>query len=70
MEPTLEEPMELPRHQKGYPSKLLGELTLRRGDILFIPRGIWHQAQATENSPTAHLSFGVQPVTALLGYRR
>lgn len=64
-EPTLPEPIELPRHQEGPPRRLLCELTLVRGDVLFIPRGVWHVAEATEDLPTAHLSFGVQPVTAL-----
>ena len=64
-EPTLPEPIELPRHQEGRPRRLLCELTLGRGDVLFIPRGVWHVAEATEDLPTAHLSFGVQPVTAL-----
>ena len=64
-EPTLPEPIELPRHQEGPPRRLLCELTLVRGDVLFIPRGIWHVAEATEDLPTAHLSFGIQPVTAL-----
>ena len=51
--------------KKGPPRRLLGDLTLVRGDVLFIPGGVWHVAGATEVLPTAHLSFGVQPVTAL-----
>ena len=64
-EPTLQEPLELPRHQHGMPTREIGRLKTQRGDILFIPRGIWHAAEATVDFPTAHLSFGFQPLTAL-----
>lgn len=64
-EPTLREPIDLPRHQQGTPENLLATLRLSRGDILYVPRGIWHAAKGTESSATAHLSFGLQPLTAL-----
>ena len=64
-EPTLQEPIDLPRHQQGIPTKSLATLRLSRGDVLFVPRGVWHAAQGTETAATAHLSFGLQPLTAL-----
>jgi len=64
-EPTLEEPLELPRHQEGAPEHELATLRLAKGDLLFVPRGVWHVARGTADSATAHLSFGLQPLTAL-----
>lgn len=64
-EPTLGEPLELPRHQQGQPKEFLSSIRLGRGDLLFVPRGIWHVARGLEGSGTAHLSFGLQPLTAL-----
>lgn len=64
-EPTLEEPLELPRHQEGAPEHELATLRLAKGDMLFVPRGVWHVARGTADLATAHLSFGLQPLTAL-----
>ena len=64
-EPTLVEPLELPRHQVGAPENEFATLRLAKGDVLFVPRGVWHMAAGTAESATAHLSFGLQPLTAL-----
>lgn len=41
--------------------KVVMEITLRPGDLLYIPRGVYHDALAsTEQS--LHLTFGVQPL--------
>jgi ribosomal protein L16 Arg81 hydroxylase len=39
-------------------------LRLRQGDILYIPRGVWHSAAAT-SEPSLHLSVGVHCRTRL-----
>ncbi len=36
------------------------EVTLRAGDVLYIPRGWIHEAE-TETSPALHLTFGIHP---------
>jgi ribosomal protein L16 Arg81 hydroxylase len=40
----------------------LTELVLREGDVLYIPRGLWHEA-VSEDGGSLHLSFGVHCVT-------
>lgn len=39
------------------------EITLRAGDVLYIPRGWIHEAE-TQNSPALHLTFGIHPPLA------
>jgi ribosomal protein L16 Arg81 hydroxylase len=40
------------------------EGTLRRGDLLYIPRGWWHEVTSTD-SPSLHLNFGFAPLTGV-----
>ena len=40
------------------PSDDLTEINLRKGDVLFVPRGMWHSAMA-DNSPSLHLTIGI-----------
>jgi ribosomal protein L16 Arg81 hydroxylase len=70
-EPSLKHPLVLPEHITEPPVKSLWEGTLRDGDILYLPRGFWHRAQA-QDAPSLHLTFGIQPCTGLhfLGWLR
>ena len=34
-------------------------LSLRQGDVLFVPRGTWHVAEAGDDGPSVHLACGV-----------
>lgn len=49
---------ELAKHAQG---KLLMEVTMRPGDLLYIPRGQYHDAIAT-SSNCIHVAFGVIPM--------
>ena len=40
------------------PRKVLNRLTLGKGDILYIPRGMWHSAKPTDSS-SFHLTIGI-----------
>lgn len=44
------------------PHKPLKSLTLRAGDLLYIPRGHWHTA-VSNDSPSLHLSLGISALT-------
>lgn len=44
------------------PRKPLKSLTLRAGDLLYIPRGHWHTA-VSHDSPSLHLSLGISALT-------
>lgn len=43
---------------------LLMEVTMRPGDLIYIPRGFYHEAMA-ESDATVHLSFSVVPLIGL-----
>ncbi len=42
------------------PDELLMDFVLKGGQVLYIPRFFWHQAQATENLHSFHLTVGVK----------
>lgn len=44
---------------------LKDEFTLRTGDLLYLPRGFWHEAESEPDQISAHLTLGVQPTTYL-----
>jgi hypothetical protein len=46
------------------PQDLLWEGMIEDGDLLYLPRGFWHAAQAVDG-PTAHLSVGIDCSTGL-----
>lgn len=46
------------------PQALLWEGILEDGDVLYLPRGFWHAAQAVD-SPTVHLSAGIDCSTGM-----
>ena len=48
----------------GEPGALFWEGTLERGDMLYVPRGWWHEV-TSEDTPSLHLILGFGPVTAL-----
>jgi ribosomal protein L16 Arg81 hydroxylase len=48
----------------GVPGPLWWEGTLQRGDMLYVPRGWWHEVTATD-APALHLNLGFSPVTAI-----
>ena len=53
----------LPRsHHEDAKGALLGESVMTPGDVLYIPRGQYHEALASRNA-SLHLSFGVTEAT-------
>jgi ribosomal protein L16 Arg81 hydroxylase len=57
--PTFQNP--LPEHHFSKvesPRNLPNKLTTNEGDILYIPRGMWHCAN-TEDDPSLHLTIGI-----------
>jgi ribosomal protein L16 Arg81 hydroxylase len=48
----------------GEPGPLCWEGTMQRGDLLYIPRGWWHEVTSTD-SPSLHLNFGFAPLTGV-----
>jgi hypothetical protein len=45
----------------GEPGPLWWEGTTQRGDLLYVPRGWWHEVK-TEDSPSLHLAVGISPL--------
>lgn len=57
---TDEAPLAVPPDQKhGAPTQATWEGVLETGDVLYIPRGYWHSAQALDDV-SLHLTFAVQ----------
>ncbi|MCQ0090690.1 hypothetical protein FGD77_02720 [Roseovarius sp. M141] len=48
----------------GEPGTLVWDGVLTKGDMLYVPRGWWHEVKSTD-SPSVHLALGVAPVTGL-----
>jgi ribosomal protein L16 Arg81 hydroxylase len=44
---------------------LSDEFTLEAGDCLYLPRGVWHEAESRRDEISCHLTVGVQPTTYL-----
>src|SRR5690606_20470296 len=46
------------------------ELVLSPGDVLYVPRGHWHQVTAFDGGHSLHLTCGLQTITGadLIGY--
>lgn len=58
-------PTAIPPDQKhGAPNDSVWEGLLSAGDVLYIPRGFWHAAEALDDA-SLHLTFAVQHVTGL-----
>jgi ribosomal protein L16 Arg81 hydroxylase len=64
-EPTHRWPLKVPEHNGPPPDAISWSGILNAGDVLYLPRGYWHRAQATSDQPTLHLTCGVQPNTGL-----
>jgi Cupin superfamily protein len=47
------------------PETPIAEMTLRAGDVLYVPRGWWHAAAASAGKPSLHLSCGLAPHTGV-----
>lgn len=62
--PTFPAPLLLPDHMTEPPADILWQGVLENGDILYLPRGYWHQARAT-HAASLHFTFGIQPCTGL-----
>jgi ribosomal protein L16 Arg81 hydroxylase len=45
--------------------KLIDEFVLTAGDLLFIPRGYWHEAEGVDGHTSCHLTVGIQSFTYL-----
>jgi ribosomal protein L16 Arg81 hydroxylase len=39
------------------------DVVLEKGDVLYIPRGWWHQTSTIEGHPTIHLAIGLHAST-------
>jgi len=46
-------------------SQISDEFTLKAGDLLYLPRGYWHQAESVDANVSCHLAIGVRPYTYL-----
>lgn len=51
-------------HHEAAKGKILMEITLKPGDLLYIPRGQYHDALA-DSKGTLHVSFGLTPMIGL-----
>ncbi|MEF9886766.1 cupin domain-containing protein [Streptomyces sp. P9-A4] len=45
------------------PERPLADLTLRAGDVLYVPRGWWHAVTADQGEASLHLTCGLAPHT-------
>jgi mannose-6-phosphate isomerase-like protein (cupin superfamily) len=59
---------EAPRDHEQRRGKVLFEVTLRPGDLLYIPRGQYHDALASSEA-SLHVTFSVEPMTGLNLFR-
>jgi Cupin superfamily protein len=50
---------------KDNSSKFTEEFVLSPGDLLYLPRGFWHEAETEPGSVSCHLTVGVLPTTYL-----
>ena len=44
---------------------LTDEFTMKAGDLLYLPRGFWHEAESEPDRISCHLTLGIQPTTYL-----
>jgi hypothetical protein len=47
------------------PAEPIAEFVLEAGDVLYLPRGWWHTASASEGAPSLHLTCGLTAVTGV-----
>ncbi|MFJ5646308.1 JmjC domain-containing protein [Streptomyces sp. NPDC093223] len=46
------------------PAEPVAELVLHAGDVLYVPRGIWHAVAADQGTRSLHVTYGLQTHTA------
>ncbi len=51
--------------REGSSTILRHSFTMRPGDLLYLPRGFWHDAETGSGQVSCHLTIGVQPSTYL-----
>ncbi|MEU8708600.1 cupin domain-containing protein [Streptomyces sp. NPDC048565] len=60
-------------HDVVRPPKPVGEpyadVVLEEGDVLFLPRGWWHGASASEGTHSLHLTYSIIPITGVDFFR-
>lgn len=62
---TLKHPLPVaPNAKVGAPTIPVWETILRQGDLLYVPRGFWHSAEAL-NEPTLHVTIGITSPTGI-----
>ncbi|MCB0540975.1 MAG: cupin-like domain-containing protein, partial [Bacteroidetes bacterium] len=60
---TLKKPLRNQRYfSQSKPKKKTKNITLKKGDVLYVPRGLWHKAVAQKKS-SLHLTVGVYGIT-------
>lgn len=63
--PTMELPLKFhnSRNQKNtFAGEVVFEADLQEGDILYIPRGWWHEVMPINNVPSLHIAVGIHSV--------
>jgi hypothetical protein len=70
-DPTFTDPLLLPNHSGPEPKEPTWSEVVEPGDVMYVPRGTWHRAEALEGA-SLHVSLGIQPCTGLhfLGWMR
>ncbi len=60
---TIEKPLRNQRYfSEQPPEKINTKVTLTKGDVLYVPRGMWHKAESI-NKSSLHLTVGVYAMT-------
>lgn len=61
-------PIKWPHHEQNFevdkhqPGKVIKDFDLKQGDTLYVPRGVWHSAEATEDY-SLHITIGLMGIT-------
>jgi hypothetical protein len=55
----------MPELKKGAPREASWEGVLEAGDLLYMPRGVWHAARALPDECTIHLTIGITNPTGI-----
>ena len=62
-----EQTVDLPMHQHSSepPGRFLADVELAAGDLLYLPRGVFHEGRASGDEHSLHLAFGMYPVLTI-----
>jgi len=66
--PTFEQPLahqKSTHHKADCPKEPVLDTILEAGDLLYIPRGWWHDALPMEGQPTFHIAVGTFPIKVI-----